>query len=265
MEPTFDPIDEEFFGNYASFGIPKFDGIMKGGIPRGFMVIGITDPGAGAELFAKQFCSPAEEPENTIYVSTNETIESVLEVYRRFGWDDSIKVDAIGHEYNQRVLERELQASRYRLEGFKMPDVQKLAQTRFVEDESEDFLTELTNKIMGLGQYFRCAVDNLDFFFQRNETSKVISMLRMIQAHTQASRGILLLTVSSDVVSKSTEMEMSMIADMLLNFGVHMIGTDFETRMVVRKFRNAPENLSVISYRVTPEEGITPETVQRIA
>ena len=101
MQPTFDPIDEEFFGSYASFGIPKFDAIMKGGIPRGFMVIGITDPGAGAELFAKQFCSPAEEPENTVYVSTNETIESVKEVYRRFEWDESIKISAMGHEYNQ--------------------------------------------------------------------------------------------------------------------------------------------------------------------
>ena len=44
-----------------------------------------------------------------------------------------------------------------------------------------------------------------------------------------------------------------------------MIGSEFETRMIVRKFRNAPENLSVMRYRVTPEEGITPETVQRIA
>ena len=31
------------------------------------------------------------------------------------------------------------------------------------------------------------------------------------------------------------------------------------------KFRNAPENLSIMVYRVTPEEGITPETVERIA
>ena len=56
-----------------------------------------------------------------------------------------------------------------------------------------------------------------------------------------------------------------MIADMVLKFEVFMVGTDFETRMVVKKFRNAPENLAVVTYRVTPEEGITPETVQRIA
>jgi hypothetical protein len=35
--------------------------------------------------------------------------------------------------------------------------------------------------------------------------------------------------------------------------------------MVIKKFRNAPENMAVISFKVTPEEGITPETVKRIA
>ena len=33
---TFDLEDEEFFGDRASIGPPKFDKMMKGGIPRGF-------------------------------------------------------------------------------------------------------------------------------------------------------------------------------------------------------------------------------------
>ena len=90
-------------------------------------------------------------------------------------------------------------------------------------------------------------------------------MLRMMQAHTQMMRGLLLMTVSADTVSKAMESEITMIADMVLKFEVFMVGTEFETRMVVKKFRNAPENLAVVTYRVTPEEGITPETVQRIA
>ena len=73
------------------------------------------------------------------------------------------------------------------------------------------------------------------------------------------------MTVSKDTITKATESEISMIADMVLRFEVFMVGTEFETRMVIKKFRNAPENLAVITYRVTPEEGITPETVQRIA
>ena len=68
----FDPEDEEFFGKVGSFGVPKFDNEMHGGIPRGFTLIAFTDTGSGSELFAKQFTSPAEESENTLYISTNE-------------------------------------------------------------------------------------------------------------------------------------------------------------------------------------------------
>jgi len=262
---VFDSDDEEYFGEVGSFGVPKFDIEMHGGIPRGFTVVCIVETGAGAELFAKQFSSPAEEPENTLYVSTSESAKEILRVFHKYSWPDDINVRTIGEEYNERVLEKELQASRYRLQGFGMEDIQTLAQTRFVDDESDDFLTELTNEIMTLKPYFRAVVDNLDFFFQRNDHSKVVSMLRMMQAHTQMMRGLLLMTVSKDTITKATESEISMIADMVLRFEIIMVGTEFETRMVIKKFRNAPENLAVITYRVTPEEGITPETVQRIA
>ena len=146
-----------------------------------------------------------------------------------------------------------------------MEDIQRLAQTRFVENEVHDYLTDLTTQLTSLPAYFRAAVDNLDFFFARNEPSRVISMLRMIQAHTQLHRGILLLNVSSDMVDKSVERELYAICDIVMEFEVGMLGTDFETRMVIRKFRNGPENLKAISFRVTKDEAITPETVDRIA
>ena len=62
----FSPDDEEFFGSVGSFGVPKFDNAMNGGVPRGFLVVGFTETGSGSELFAKQLTSPAEEPDNTI-------------------------------------------------------------------------------------------------------------------------------------------------------------------------------------------------------
>ena len=54
-EISFDPEDEEFFGTVGSFGVPKFDNEMRGGVPRGFTMIAFTDTGSGSELFAKQF------------------------------------------------------------------------------------------------------------------------------------------------------------------------------------------------------------------
>ena len=87
----------------------------------------------------------------------------------------------------------------------------------------------------------------------------------MMQAHTQLNRGILFITVSNDTITPAIKQEMAAIADMVCDFKVRTVGSDFETSMIVSKFRNAPENLSIMVYRVTPEEGITPETVERIA
>lgn len=263
-EISFDPEDEEFFGTVGSFGVPKFDDAMRGGIPRGFMMIGFTDTGSGAELFGKQFTSPAEESDNTMYVSTNESKAEIARIFNKYQWPTDIKVRTLGEEYNSKVLEKELLASRYRLEGFKLPDIQRLAQTRFVEDNTQDFLTEMTNEVMSMGPYFRGVIDSLDFFIQRDDHNRVISMLRMMQAHTQMYRGLLLLMISIDSIDAATKQEMAAIADMVLEFKVRGIGSEFETSMIVSKFRNAPENLAVMVYRVTPEEGVTPETVERI-
>ena len=260
----FESEDEAFYGTVGSIGIPKFDKVMRGGIPRGFTIIAFGDPGAGMELFAKQFSSPAEDPDNTLFVSTNETRIDVLGVMRKFEWPTDLRVRTLGEEYNERVLQRQLRASRYRLEGFSLQDIQRLAQTRFVNGETEDFLTEMTSSIVSLKDYFRASVDSLDFFLQRDDPGRVVSMVRMMQAHTQMHRGMLLLTNSSGAMDAATEQELSSIADIVLRFEVVMMGSEFETRMVIRKFRNAPENMAIITYRVTPEEAITPETVQRI-
>lgn len=164
---TFSPEDEEFFGKVGGFGVPKFDAVMGGGVPRGFMIVAFTQTGSGSELFAKQFTSPAEEPENTILISTNEAQQEIIRVYEKYNWPLDIGVRTVGEEYNASVLERDLLASRYRLEGFQLPDIQRLAQTRFVDTENRDFLTEVTNEVMALDPYFRAVVDSMDFFVQR--------------------------------------------------------------------------------------------------
>ncbi|MDE0857945.1 MAG: RAD55 family ATPase [Candidatus Poseidoniaceae archaeon] len=261
----FDPEDEEFFSMVGSFGVPKFDNEMHGGIPRGFTLIAFTDTGSGSELFAKQFTSPAEESENTLYVSTNEGQAEIVRIFQKYSWPMDINVRTIGEEYNSTVLERELLASRYRLEGFQLADIQRLAQTRFVDETNQDYLTEVTNEIMALGPYFRAVVDSLDFFLQREDPARVVAMVRMLQAHAQLHRGLLLISVSTNGLDPVIKQELSSIADMVLSFKVRTIGTDFETSMIVSKFRNAPENLKILVFRVTPEEGITPETVERIA
>jgi len=86
-----------------------------------------------------------------------------------------------------------------------------------------------------------------------------------MQAHAMANRGLRLFSVSSDALDKGVERELAGIADIVIDFEVGMRGSDFDTRLVIRRFRNSPENLAFITFRVTPEEAITPETVERVA
>ena len=79
MSINFDSDDEDFYGDMGSIGSVKFDTILtgtphnNGSIPRGFTILGYGNTGAGIDLFAKQFVSVAEDPDNTILISTSET------------------------------------------------------------------------------------------------------------------------------------------------------------------------------------------------
>ena len=145
-EIQFDPEDEDFFGSVGSFGVPKFDNEMRGGVPRGFTMIAFTETGSGSELFAKQFVSPAEEAENTIYISSIEGQAEIVRIFQKYDWPLDINVRTIGEEYNSNVLEKELLASRYRLEGFRLEDIQRLAQTRFVEENNQEIVNFYGNE-----------------------------------------------------------------------------------------------------------------------
>ena len=65
--------------------------------------------------------------------------------------------------------------------------------------------------------------------------------------------GLLFITVSTDGLSPNIKQELSSIADMVLSFQVRTIGTDFETSMMVSKFRNAPENLKILVLGLLPK------------
>ena len=127
-----------------------------------------------------------------------------------------------------------------------------------VDENNQDYLTEVTNEVMALGPYFRAVVDSLDFFLQRDDPARVVAMVRMLQAHARMYRGLLFITVSTDSLSPNVKQELSSIADMVLSFQVRTIGTDFETSMMVSKF-NAPENLKILVSGLLPKK----ESLQR--
>ncbi|MBI5635593.1 AAA family ATPase [Candidatus Micrarchaeota archaeon] len=70
------------------FGIPGFDDLIQGGVPAGTSILMSGPSGAGKTIFCLHFLftgATANEP--GIYVSFEETADSIKQTARLFGWD----------------------------------------------------------------------------------------------------------------------------------------------------------------------------------
>lgn len=69
-------------------GIPGFDELIDGGIPRGFNVLITGSPGTGKTLFGLRYAYyGAKNRENAIYVTLNEEPAELRNQAGEFGWD----------------------------------------------------------------------------------------------------------------------------------------------------------------------------------
>ena len=71
-----------------STGVQGFDELLAGGIPRGFFVAVTGEPGCGKTIFALHFAAQGvREGDKVIYVTTEESRESIVRQAAQFGWD----------------------------------------------------------------------------------------------------------------------------------------------------------------------------------
>ncbi|MEM1742072.1 MAG: ATPase domain-containing protein, partial [Desulfurococcaceae archaeon] len=71
-----------------STGVKGLDEIINGGIPRGFTVAVVGEPGTGKTVFCIHFISSGlSKGEKGIYVTTEESRESIIKQAQLFGFD----------------------------------------------------------------------------------------------------------------------------------------------------------------------------------
>ncbi len=70
-------------------GIPGFDEIAGGGLLKGRTYLLLGGPGAGKTIFALQFlyAGAVEHGERGVYVTLEESVDSIFHTARQFGWD----------------------------------------------------------------------------------------------------------------------------------------------------------------------------------
>lgn len=69
-------------------GVEGFDPLVRGGIPRGFFVAVVGEPGAGKTIFSIHFIAQGvREGDKNIYITTEESKESIIRQAAMFGFD----------------------------------------------------------------------------------------------------------------------------------------------------------------------------------
>ncbi len=75
-------------------GVKGFDRLVAGGIPRGFFVAVVGEPGTGKTVFSLHFAwQGVVEGDKVIYVTTEESRESIIRQAEMFGMDFASAVD----------------------------------------------------------------------------------------------------------------------------------------------------------------------------
>lgn len=232
--------------NVTTTGIKNLDEWLMNGIPLGYTTLITGNPGAGIELFAKQFSGAHGEDENVVYFTTAERDEDILSIFNDFGWKSDIKIVNIGSLYYRTVLEKELAISRYREEG--IPAGELLVPSRYNPTKKIDFMTMITYEISKLKPPFRLIIDSIDFFLTLGEEARMISSLRTIKSHTQHNEGTALITLISS--SQAVELAIEEIVDIIFSMEMVRTATGIERIFTIKKFRNHPEKTGVFRYDV---------------
>lgn len=71
-----------------STGVEGFDPLIRGGVPRGFFVAIVGEPGTGKTVFSIHFAwRGVQDGDRVVYVTTEESRESIIRQARQFGMD----------------------------------------------------------------------------------------------------------------------------------------------------------------------------------
>ncbi len=249
----------------ASVGIPKLDKLLIDGIPVGSTMLVKGPSGSGTELFAKQFASVANGAKKKVYTATDERESDVRRTMAMYKWPTKdLEINDISTTYFEKVLTKDMEASKLRREGIKTDTIRNMIKTPRTERDVVNFLTELVYNITHIETPYRLVVDSLDFYLHHYDYDNVLSSFRTIKVHTQYTGSLALFTMSTGVFEGRAENAIEGIADIIIEMEIQRVGSEFETRLVIKKFRNYPNKCAILTFSVS-EEGITPEMVARVA
>ncbi len=238
----------------VSLGLPELDKMLLNGVPKGSLVVLLGTPHSGMELFAKQMAH-FSGGDNVVYFATNERTEDIIDTMNSFKWRTDIKVVNIGTQHYQRVLMRDIEASKLRHEGLSQETVEGLIGQRGGKEQF-NFLTELIYEISKQKPPYRVIIESYDFFLRYQSIDSAVAAIRTIKSHTQHSGGLAVVTLIKDVHDPKVQGIIESVADCVIELEVKRGEKGFEHSLIIKKLRNYPSKSRIVRYE-SGEKGIT--------
>ena len=121
----------------VSTGIERLDeALIDGkGVVLGSSILIEGSSGSGKELLSKQFASAGVGGETVVYFSTDETSDELIDIFEQYRWATDFRIVNVGTQYFEKVLSRELQASRFKQEGLSVSELRNLGSYGSTSDQ----------------------------------------------------------------------------------------------------------------------------------
>ena len=205
----------------VSIGIERLDeALIDGkGITMGSSILIQGSSGSGKELLSKQFASAGVGSENVVYFSTDETSDELIGTFEQYRWPTDLRIVNVGTQYFEKVLSRELQASRFKQEGLSVAELRNIGSYGSTVDQI-NFVADMTYEISKLRAPFRVVIDSLDFFLQYYDPIEVLSAMRTIKEYAQANGGTVMYTVTEGAHDARLHSQLEAISDVVIQLEV---------------------------------------------
>jgi len=248
---------------FITTGIEKLDKLLEGGTPRGYAILILGTPGSSIEILSKQLATTGK----TLYFTTEETEEEILQTIERFGWKkQDIEIVDIATEYSKKIMSGEQKrVSIYEQRSkVKLKELIELGSSGMPElaRGGEDFLAILSNKIKS-SKSEKIIVNSLDFFLNQYSQDEVIRTIQAAKICTLQNKGVLFMIMTRGIHGDIFERKMEGLVDCVLELEVLQKGSTFERFLAVKKMKNYAKKIGIARYAID-SDGFVLEMIERI-
>lgn len=223
-----------------STGIAKIDEILAGGIPRGFLIAAVGEPGCGKTVFSTHFAwAGLVNGENVVFVTTEETRESIVRQAEMFSMNfreyiekgSLVIIDAL-------LRNRDDPYSLYTL-------------------DVEELVKKVISVKRRLGyEHARLVIDSMSAFWLDKPAMARKYSYYVKKIFYQWNFTVLATSQYSITTSEAFGFGLEHVADGIIRFRKSVRGGRLRRFLIVEKMRQTPHDLRMYEFKIVDGKGI---------